>query len=258
MNNLSLLESHFKLQKGMFFSEKDTFNSFEIFKSNVIEDFFWNYACVESNSISQDLIAGIETVFEKLNRTPCIYLVGEQLSEKNLELLQKQSYEETMVESWMVFNNDLSFEINYPVVRITDKKGFEDFKTVFVKAYGGEKTPEQPYGELPDTYIQCLENSFNHFDNFYHFVIYDNDLPISIATLCYKDGIGGIYSVGTDPMYRGKGLGSTITRACIRKWKELGGNLLMLQTETGSKVELLYSKLGFNKVFVGKGFVKSE
>ena len=87
---------------------------------------------------------------------------------------------------------------------------------------------------------------------------HQNTLPISIATLCYKDGVGGIYSVGTDPVYRGKGLGSAITRACIRKWKELGGNLLLLQTETGSKVELLYSKLGFNKVFVGKGFVKSE
>lgn len=258
MNNfsLSLLESHFELQKGMYFSEKDTFNSFKIFKGNVIEDFSLNYACVMDNHIPQNLISEIETAFNKLNRTPCIYLTGEQQSESNLELLKKQSYEEALVESWMVFNNDFSFEINYPVVRVTDAKGFEDFKTVFVKAYGGEKTPEQPY--VPETYIQCLDNSFKNFSNFYHFVIYENELPISIATLCYKDGIGGIYSVGTDPIYRGKGLGSAITCACIRKWKELGGNLLLLQTETGSKAELLYSKLGFNKIFVGKGFVKSE
>jgi hypothetical protein len=258
MNNFSLLENHFDLQKGMFFSEKDTFNSFKIFKSNVIEDFSVNYACVMNNHIPENLISEIETAFEKLNRTPCIYLAGEQLSEENIKLLQKQSYEEAMIDSWMVFNNDLSFEINYPVVRITNSKGFEDFKTVYVKAYGGEKTPEQPYGELPETYIQCLDNSFKNFENFYHFVIYDNGLPISIATLCYKDGIGGIYSVGTDPIYRGKGLGSAITRACIRQWKKLGGNLLLLQAETGSKAELLYSKLGFDKVFVGKGFAKSE
>lgn len=258
MNNLDLLVNHFELQKGMFFSGKDIFNSFEIFRSNVIEDFYWNYACVKGNHISINLLSEIEAAFEKLNRAPCIYLAGEQLSDENVKLLQRQSYQEEMIESWMIFDGNLSFEVNYPVVRITDGKGFDDFKTVFAKAYGGEKTPEQPYGELPETYLKCLDNSFDNIENFYHFVIYDNDLPVSIATLCYKNGNGGIYSVGTDQAYRGKGLGSAITRACIQKWKELGGNLLLLQTETGSKVEQLYSKLGFNKYFAGKGFVKSE
>ena len=257
MSNLSLLENHFELQKGMFFSEKMTFKTFEIFKSNVIDDSFWNYACIKDNYISENQISIIETTFGEMNRTPCICLFGEQISETNIALLQNQSYQEEMTESWMVFNNDLSFKVDYDVDRVKDSKRFDDFKTVFVKAYGGEKTPEQPYGELPETYIKCLDNSFNNFDNFFHFIIYDNHFPVSIATLCYKDGIGGIYSVGTNPEFRGKGYGSAITRACIKKWKELGGTLLLLQTETDSKVESLYSKLGFNKVFVGKGFVKS-
>lgn len=258
MMSRGLLTNHFDLQKGMFFSKKEEFISYEVFESDLIEDFFWNYSYIKENFIPENIIFEIETLFSSINRRPCIYLSGNQLCDNNIQLLAQHLYREEVIESWMVFDNNLSLESKHPVVRVTNNTEFIDFKNVFIKAYGGEKTPEQPYGELPESYIKCLNRSFYNFNNFYHFVLYEKGEPVSIATLCYKDGIGGIYSVGTDPAHRGNGFGSSITLACVKKWKELGGTLLLLQTESDSKVEQLYLKLGFNKIFTGKGFVKTE
>ncbi|MCL2364868.1 MAG: GNAT family N-acetyltransferase, partial [Defluviitaleaceae bacterium] len=150
----------------------------------------------------------------------------------------------------------------------TDAKSARDFIDVFTSAFGGEKTPESPCGspeglsrphdgELFKTIIDALSRTLNDNDKFFNFVCYEGETPVSIASLCFYDGKGGIYSVGTTPSVRGKGFGTVAIKACIDKWRELKGDELFLQTEAGSTAEKWYQRLGFKIQFTGRFYQRN-
>lgn len=251
-----LLEKHFMVQQGMYFSRKLDLKHFNIFLSDVIEDSYWNYAIINEKEDLSKILKNIEAEFESNNRNTCIYLTNdrEELSTE-INILNNNGYQEMSTESFMVFNG-MKLESKLVVELAHSKQSFTDFKDVFIEAYGGEKTSEQPYGALPDTYITALEQSFNNPEKFFHFVCYDNAIPVSIASLCFFERSGGIYNVGTDPKYRKKGFGLAATVACIDMWRNLKGTQLFLQTETGSAVETWYKKLGYEVQFNGTSYAK--
>lgn len=255
----NLIENHFLVQEGMYFSRRLDSDEFSIFMSDLIEDNYWNYACITNQVNLSNILQDIEDEFEKNHRPCCIYLTSDR--EKlvaEVSILERNNYQETSRESFMVFNG-MQLRSRKPLLELaTQREHFGLFKDVFVKAYGGERTPEQPYGALPDTYIKALERSFSRPDKFFNFICYDNSNPVSIASLCFHEGLGGIYNVGTDPQYRGRGYGLSVTVACIDMWRKLNGTQLFLQTETGSAVEAWYKKLGFEVHFNGIFCSKAE
>jgi ribosomal protein S18 acetylase RimI-like enzyme len=254
---IDLLEKHFAVQKGMYFSKKLTFSAFSIFLSEMIDDAYWNYAYCNENSCFTDALQSIEESFKIHDRHSCLYIADDRSNlQGDLRVLESKGYSKISTESFMVYNG-ASFKDNTTQAElVVTKKQEEDFLNVFVKAYGGEKSDDQPYGTLPDSYIKSLNKSFFLHDKFFHFVCYDGRIPISIASLCFFEGSAGIYNVGTDPLFRGKGFGSSATISCVSMWKKLNGRQLFLQTETGSSVEAWYIRMGFDVVFHGSLFLK--
>ena len=255
----SMLKYHFNVQKGMYFDYDVVWGNWTLFMSNIIEDGFWNYAIMpELCNIDQEL-THIEELFKKANRPSSIYIVNEKKCAHVMEYLKEHGYEKMAEESFMVYENtsEPSHLRNDVIVkRATISQYYNDFLEVFTNAYGGEKTPEQPYGELDKSYMDALARSFNNINKFYHYVCFIDGKPVSIASLCYENGKGGIYNVGTNPCARGQGFGTVATMACVDEWQNLGGNVLLLQTETGSKVEDWYSSLGFKPIFFGSTYCK--
>lgn len=253
MNTKQLMEWHFDVQKGMYFSRRTNLGSYFIYSSDIIEDGFWNYAFIPNDLDLSKESNNISSNFLSINRTPAIYIINGDSQQK--KILSNADYTLLATESFMTYSNDKAIGIDlkdFIIKQAIDEKTQKDFEEVFIHAYGGEKTAEQPYGELDKTYITALKQSFSNLDKFYHFVCYSDLTPISIATLCFVDGKGGIYNVGTNLSYRGKGYGTATTKACIDKWKELNGDVLFLQTERNSSVEAWYYKLGFKLEFVGE------
>ena len=256
-----LMDWHFSVQQGMYFDKRKQTDGYVIYSSDIIKDGFWNYAFPTAEIALENYVSSIESDFKSLNRLPCIYLPNDSRYEERRALLGGRGYAELSDESVMLYG------VNPPEIYtkgaleirlVTDAKTADDFIDVFTNAYGGEKTPEQPYGELDDTYITALSRSFADTQKFFHYVCYDGKTPVSIASLCFADGKGGLYNVGTSPSARGKGYGTIATKACIDKWRKMGGTELFLQTETGSAVESWYFKLGFELQFVGRSFSKEN
>ena len=256
-----LMDWHFSVQQGMYFDKRKQADGYVVYSSDIIEDGFWNYAFLSGEIELGNCVSSIESDFKELNRVPCVYLPNDSRYEERRVFLGELGYAELSEESVMLYSD------NPPEIRtkgaletrmVTNAKAVDDFIDVFSSAYGGEKTPEQPYGELDDTYIEALSKSFADTQKFFHYVCYEGETPVSIASLCFVDGKGGLYNVGTLPSARGKGYGTIATKACIDKWKELGGTELFLQTETGSAVEAWYYKLGFELQFVGRSFSKEN
>lgn len=254
----TLLRNHFDVQNGMYFNDYFTSDQWTFFTSKIIEDGFWNYAVMPNNANLKNELPLVEKIFADIHRPSSIYIVNEDEQREAVSFLKEQGYELISKESFMTYNGGglikpIPSEIR--IERATSEVIVRDFIKIFANAYGGEISPEQPYGELDKTYLDALGNSFED-GKFYHFVCYHRLKPVSIASLCIADGVGGIYNVGTNPTERGKGYGTFATNACISEWLRSGGKELLLQTETGSSVEKWYYSLGFKLEFYGSIYSK--
>ena len=253
-----LMNWHFEVQRGMYFDRDLSHEDWTAFLSDIIEDEFWNYVVLHENCNLSNALLDFEEMFADVDRKPSVYIIDGGGCPEVLEYLEQNGYQKMSEESFMVFDSQLPMQINKNILikQVVDDKTTYDFIEVFLSAYGGEKTPEQPYGELDKAYLDALTRSFDNGDKFIHFVCYEGSIPVSGATLCFEEGKGGLYNVGTKPNSRGKGYGTAVTIECINEWKKRCGEVLFLQTETGSVVEQWYYKLGFKLEFVGSIFCK--
>lgn len=254
-----LMKWHFDVQNGMYFDCCIVDESWNLLLSNIIEDEYWNYAIFMDTICCEQDLNRIEQVFIEKNRKSCIYIQNIFDKPELVDFINKNGYTLVAEEAFMVYSQKNNWTVkksNVVIKRVFDSETKNDFVEVFTSAYGGDKTPEQPYGELEGTYIQALIRSFDNYEKFYHYVCYNNNVPVAVATLCFVDGKGGVYNVGTNPKYRGNGYGTEVTKACIDEWEKLNGDVLFLQTERGSIVEKWYSNLGFNIEFIGSTFCK--
>ena len=255
----NLLDKHFNVQKGMYFYEIKKEKNFLMFLSDKIEDCFWNYAIIKNPLVNlKQTIEEIENSFKSLQKDSCLYLV-EKIDSKILDLIDLLGYSEENSETWLTFDNPQIVDVTHCVKKVCDKTTREDFLSVFIDSYCGEFTLDSPYGALPETYIQSLKRTLRNCKKFIHFVVYDeNNVPVSIASLCVYRDYAGIYNVGTRPVYRKRGFGTDATMACINYAAKEHLKFILLQTEENSNVEKFYRKIGFRPEFVGKMYVKTN
>ncbi len=78
------------------------------------------------------------------------------------------------------------------------------------------------------------------------FIGYYKGKPVAISLVCFKQGVAGIYCVGTTKEARGKGIGTAITYAAVKEAQERGYEIVILHaSKMGYNV---YEKMGFNEV----------
>ena len=255
---LNLMEWHFSVQDGMYFDKRNETQSHIVFSSNnVTGDGTVNFAILKNGISLKDEIEIIERSFNDIQRSPCIYLSNDENYEQWSQFLEQRGYSILLEESFMSFdkkNIDIKSKVDLNTIRATDAKSARDFIDIYISAFA-----EPPYEEgLAKPYVDSLLRTLNNNDKFFNFVCYEGEMPVSIASLCFYDGKGGIYSVGTTPSVRSKGFGTVAIKTCIDKWQELKGTELFLQTETGSTVEKWYQRLGFKTQFTGRYFSKES
>ena len=161
-------------------------------------------------------------------------------------------------ESWMVYDkkNILKLKKDNKIKSeiVSTEKHKSDYMSVFIDAYSGDKTESSPYGEVNSEYIETLKNTYE-FNNHITFILYYNNEPAAVATLCLIGNYGGIYGVGTKKSFRGQGLAKELMKRLINYYNEQYNKYLFLQTETNSAVEKFYKKLGFKKLFESEFYV---
>lgn len=258
-----ILVKQFTLLKGMYLDTLKDEENYILYSSNLIDDNFWNFV---SNINTNELLTGnllkkIECDFKNINREPCIYIPNFIDKYKDIEdYLLKNSYQIGDHDAFMILkeNNFKDDNQKKEIVKINSDKEVKDYLEVLNSAYGGEVDDENPYaGSISSGYEKAIRQSLNNNENkFYHFILYYNNIPASVATLIYKDGYGGIYNVGTKKEYQNLGLGKQVMKKCIDEFNNLGGKILYLFTEANSKNEKWYYNHGFQTVFVNNQFVK--
>lgn len=258
-------KAHYRNQQGMYFSEIEVIDGAVLLYSDIIEDFFWNYAAQINTTRErvEELIQKIITFYRNKERQPSIYLTPFAQPPDILKHLENHGFKIELKDAWMVYDKKtlcIKKPKNLIIEEVRDIEDMEIFIKVFYEAYGGA-SEDEPYGKLPPTYGEALRSSFKNLSKksiITHYLGFIDKKPVGIGTLISSDEFRGIYNVGTSSNYRRMGIGSVISLKALEASKIKGNTTTYLMTEEGSYVEEFYKKLGFSTKFIGEGYVLSE
>lgn len=258
-------KAHYRNQRGMYFSGIEVIDGAVLLYSDIIDDFFWNYAAqinIPQGKV-EELIQKIITFYQIKVRQPSIYLTLFSQPQNVSKYLGSCGFKIMFKDAWMI-NDRKTSSIKKPKdLIIKEVKSNEDMKIfikVFYEAYGGA-SEDEPYSQLPPSYGDALLRSFKNpptETNIIHYLGFIINKPVGIGTLISSDGFGGIYNVGTPSNYRKMGIGSAISLKAVEDSKREGSTTTYLMTEKGSYIEKFYQRLGFSTKFIGCGYVLSE
>jgi hypothetical protein len=252
---------HYRFQAGCYFSGSEEIQG-ALFLWSKIKDSYWNYATKIDikEKYLEKLMKKIIEFYKNKDRKPTIYFTPFTKIRNLPELIEKFGFKSKYKDAWMFYEGrEPKFEMpeNFtikPVETIEEMKVFTD---IFSQSYGGA-TSDEPYGALPKEYSECIFESFSKPQknkSVIHYLGILGDKPVGIATLIYSGEFGCIFNVGTNPVYRKKGMGKALTLNAVADAMKNGASIVFLQTEQGSFNEKYYTKLGFSTKFIGEGFV---
>lgn len=252
------LNMQYILLEGMFFDNKKDTDNYILCTSKVMDDYFWNIAYLK-NKINKEILNNLESEFKSLNRKSSIYLGRNDISyTENKELLLANGYKLNNTDVYMVLAKTTEININTHIKIIENINEYNDFIKVLSSAYNDaiENADENVYADaVTECYYNAIKNTMNSKEHI-HIIVYDNDIPVSVATLSYVNGIGGINNVGTAQGHWNKGYGKQLITYLISKFENMGGEILTLSTEYHSKNQQFYEMLGFKEKYVMEQYMK--
>jgi ribosomal protein S18 acetylase RimI-like enzyme len=257
----ALVDFHFKSLQGTYFSEYIESNGYVLLFSDLVEDNYYNYIAQTKRNINEILAEG-RPQFKTRNRKVALYVTPSSNLYNNNKSIP-EGFKQWSVDAYMILDDPTAL-MNYktPSDVIVEPVPYEKrgvFVDTFQRAYGGDN-PSDPYANLPEYYSKSLRRSFDNHSSAYRMdYVWSkiNQEPVGIAQMLSDNKIAGIYSVGTVSQYRERGIGKSIMSYLCKLAKDLGVANVMLQTESGSKVESWYKHMGFVTVFVAKYYVES-
>lgn len=121
--------------------------------------------------------------------------------------------------------------------------------SVFEAAYCGDGAGSIGYSQLGPEYPAGFGKMLTSAERAHLIAIHVDDQMAAVASVVFHPEIplAGLYNVGVHPKFRGRGLGSTISRAATMHALENGATRCILQTEAGSEVALMYEKMGYSE-----------
>lgn len=252
------LNLQYTLLNEMFFDNKKDTDNYILCTSKVMDDYFWNIAYLK-HKINKEILINIENEFNNINRASSLYIGKSDIYyDENKELLLANGYKLNNTDVYMLLEEAKEIEITTDIKIVENEKEYNDFMKVLSSAYNDriENADENVYEDaVTECYYNAVKNTINSKEHI-HIIVYDNNIPVSVATLNYVNGIGGINNVGTAQGYWNKGYGKQLITYLINTFQNLGGGMLTLSTEYHSKNQQFYEKLGFKEKYVIEQYMK--
>jgi len=245
---------HYNLLMGMYFSGQANIGKSTIVWSDTIPDYIWNYGTrIKSKRDSEGTISEVADFLQKKKRKPAFYLTPFCIPVNFFQILESQGYVCKSTDAWMFFRGNPIVQIPYnlKVKRVENKTDMLFFKEVYDAAYSSKNGTYC----FPPEYGIAVFNSYDRQETnvtVRNYLVFDNETPVGILSLLSKDGLFGIYNVGTIPSFQKRGIGSTLTNLAISKAIIEGAKAIFLQTEKDSPNESFYKKQGFITYFEAK------
>jgi amino acid adenylation domain-containing protein len=239
-----LLRTHYAWQHGAFVSTTAEFPGGLAAFSNLAPVPMWNHAAWIEGGQDEfpSFLASTAEWQSRKNRRPVVY-VAEPTAEQ-LRALKTAGCEKFDEEAWMISRG--GSPSRSPRAREAGTEAeTSDLVSVFYTAFSIKQEGYERALRRPDPKTR-------------HFVLYDEETPVSAGTLMAVRGLACIYNIGTPARFRGQGFGRELFEHLCATAFEGGCETIFLQVENDSAAHRLYEKCGFRATFVRHGFRLKE
>lgn len=239
-----LCELRYRLQKGIYFTDKIETNNYSIYYNDKVADMYWNFALISDLVPAKHNIPAIIAEFKKLNRTPCIYI--NSLHTKELNEIQENKFRVNYTETWMRYEVELPMS-KYRAKKVETEQEYRDFKELFEREYSVKNAYLEKVGEEHMRQLEVCLNS----PNIVHFISYEKGVPAACASLGCFDGYYMIFNQSLNKEYDDTYHKNAVINSCIEYYKACGGKSLIVKIATNRALEKWYAAQGFKPISSG-------
>ena len=225
-------------------------------------DYYSNLVSISNSNrtAAPQALAQAEELLLSKNRRPCIYTTPHSLPSDLAQSLNEHRYQRAFTDAWMYFSGGAECKLpsGIGIREVQDQDELALFVEIFNRAYSGSD-PNEPYGKAPPEWGETVFDSFKKTDPLNHVIyhlLFSGGEAVAVLISVTRDGLAGLYSIGTIPEKRGRGYGGLLTLKAVADLQSRGAHTIFLQTEQNSCNEKFYTKLGFNTRWLGQAWVK--
>lgn len=264
-DNIRKLElANLDLMRGIFFDDIEKYQGFYIATNHKLKDSTtWNFggAINVSKNKLEYFIVDVEEIFVRKEKNPTFYLTPATAPASLESRLKDRGYKLAFQDAWMIFSGKdiIQSKTLSEIKPVSTAEDMQVFVELFMSAHQGQPSPDNPYAGLPSVYIDVLMDSFLNSDNREKLTYYlglQEGKAVCYGGLAAINNVAQLFAIGTDPEYRGRGFGSSMTNFLTAEAMKKGISKPFLLTETDSKNKTFYSKLNYETSFVGKTYSK--
>ena len=251
MKTPNLLLENAKLVLDFYFDEITELGD-EIYavKSNTLPDVGWNYwfSTKKDVKITATICEKAENYFK--DHLPTAFFIS---TEDQIVSFASNIASEGIFSVWMLARSDsLCNPGSVDGYEFVTAEGVSDRAqavVVFRESYSNGLNDQIGYNDLGEYYTKGFEAGLERGLHYITSEAWQDGKMVGLGTGILNDEHGGLYNVSVVPGHRKQGLGKYISYQCCKQLFEQGAKSVVLQTESKSKVEETYRKIGFNKRF---------
>jgi GNAT superfamily N-acetyltransferase len=194
------------------------------------------------------LITDVLRYYESLKLNPCFVVSPATRPPTFVDSLMKRGFERTLEEDAMVYEaKSMNFKVNPDVkVAVNDRSLIDVWTDTSMKSFGVLMV-------LREASID-LYGKANRYKGTKSYLGYFHGKPAGTCGLVSFNNVGGVFSVGTAPEYRRRGVATALLHSAIADSLSIGNSLLYLITTKGSDAERLYASLGFQVAYTHRRY----
>ena len=243
-NMMYLFDLQYQLQKGMYFTDKITTHSYNIYYSKNISEKYWNYAVVSDLCPLRSVLSELKQHFSRIGRPVHIQLSvtdGENLNE-----LQNNRFKVNCTDTWMRYEGG-AHKASFTARRVEDKTDQENYIKVFSEYF---RSPNPYMAKISPEILSGLRRSVDN-NNLTHFISYDGKHPAAVATVGCFDNYALLFNVAVASGYAETEHPAAIINACTEYCRQSGCVSLNVNLLSSCRLERWYEHNGFKRIGAG-------
>ncbi|MCL6578574.1 MAG: GNAT family N-acetyltransferase [Candidatus Bathyarchaeota archaeon] len=201
-----------------------------------------------TESEAQKLITDVIGYYKSMGVNPCFVVSPATRPSTFANSLLDAGFKLVLEEDAMVHEGESKNFRGVPDVNVVSSDGslLDVWTDVNMKGFGIPVV-------LRDAFLDMFEKAIQ-YKGTKSYLGYFQGKPAGVCGLVSFNNVGGIFSVGTAPEYRNKGVATALLQKAIADSLTMGNSLLYLITTKGSDAERLYTSLGFQVAYTHRRY----
>lgn len=245
------IERNYQILSDSYFTAFHQRGDLQVFCSTVFPDIGWNYAIIVGEG-RIPLDSEIDLIHDHTAAESPVFVIDTKQKASIAEINDDVANRFEEYSTWMScthLRGEINSGIDIRVYTPRDGAPIADAVSVFEAAYCGDGADSIGYSQLGPEYPAGFGKMLRNAERAHLVSTFVDGQMVAVASVVFHPSLplAGLYNVGVHPSFRGLGLGVATSRAATKYALENGAARCILQTEAGSKVALMYEKMGYSE-----------